>query len=273
MSALLATQDDSGCFFVFVIIAVIIVAIIYSTVRTNRMNEALQRLAGRLDGRVTDGGFLVGPTLEFTLAGRRARFEFYPGSKNSSPYSKLEVTLADPAPGTLHILPEGFGQSFLKLFGAQDLEVGDPRFDADYVIKASPESLAANLFVPTRRDRVIASVRRLSNFNNATIDLERFRLSVQIREYCTDDGRLMAMVHTAEDFLKYLFGTPPPSREPGIVWGEMQTLAGGECPVCGTAMREFVIRCEACRTPHHQECWEYAGKCSTFGCAGRRFVA
>jgi len=55
--------------------------------------------------------------------------------------------------------------------------------------------------------------------------------------------------------------------------GVLQTLSGGECPVCGTRMEDLAVRCEACRTPHHQECWEYAGKCSTFGCAGRRFVA
>ena len=116
-------------------------------------------------------------------------------------------------------------------------------------VKASPESLVEKVFSPSRRDRVIASVRRLSNFRHPTIDLERSRLSVQVREYCTDDGRLMTLVHTAEDFLKYLFGSPLPAAEPGIVWGEMRTLPGGECPVCGTAMQDRVIRCEACRTP------------------------
>ena len=39
----------------------------------------------------------------------------------------------------------------------------------------------------------------------------------------------------------------------------------GVCQVCGTEMTEAVL-CARCRTPHHKECWEYMGRCSTFAC-------
>lgn len=267
---LLASRDVPVVFLVLFGIVAVAISIAVSSERTKRINEALEKLARRLGGRYTPAGFIDRPALEFMLLDRPTRMEFHRGSRNSPPRSRLEVTLKDRPPGTLHILPEGFGQSFLKLFGAQDITIGDAQFDSDYVIKATPESLAAQLFNPLRRSRVMASVRRLSSFQNPTIDLEYGRLSINVREFCTDEGRLLAMVQTAEDFLKYLFPVPGPAPEPGIQWGEVRVLEGGHCQVCGMPMKEGVVRCELCRTPHHEECWQYAGRCSMFGCAGRK---
>ena len=47
----------------------------------------------------------------------------------------------------------------------------------------------------------------------------------------------------------------------------------GRCPICTSALKEPLIRCSRCRSPHHRECWEYLGYCATYGCdprAGRR---
>lgn len=44
---------------------------------------------------------------------------------------------------------------------------------------------------------------------------------------------------------------------------------GGECQVCGAAMTAGIVRCPSCRTPHHEECWIYAGRCSTYACGAR----
>lgn len=270
---LLASAFESGCFFTAFFAAVVTTLVVVGIFQANKRHDVLRGVARRMNGAYESGGMFTRAHLDFVVSGRRARFEFFPGGDDSSPYTRLEVTLKDPSPGTLHILPDGFGQSFLKMFGAQDIEIGDPSFDAEYVIKATPESLAARVFSPDLRARVIAAVRRLSNLSHPTIDLERHTLRIQVREHCTVEGRLLVMVQTAEDFLKHLFGAPAPAGEPGIQWGELQTLTGGECPVCGTKMDDLVVRCAACRTPHHAECWEYAGKCSMFACAGKKFVA
>lgn len=42
----------------------------------------------------------------------------------------------------LKLYPEGIGSQFGKMFGAQDIEVGESRFDDTFMIKASNESLA-----------------------------------------------------------------------------------------------------------------------------------
>jgi len=45
--------------------------------------------------------------------------------------------------------------------------------------------------------------------------------------------------------------------------------ARGDCPVCGAALEGELVRCSACATPHHADCWSYVGVCSTFGCGSR----
>ena len=41
------------------------------------------------------------------------------------------------------------------------------------------------------------------------------------------------------------------------------------CQICGYPMTEDLVTCSTCDTPHHKECWEYIGGCSTYGCEGR----
>ena len=43
------------------------------------------------------------------------------------------------------------------------------------------------------------------------------------------------------------------------------------CMICGEAVVERRVQCRRCQTPHHQECWEYLGQCSTYGCGGTKW--
>jgi hypothetical protein len=45
-----------------------------------------------------------------------------------------------------------------------------------------------------------------------------------------------------------------------------QPLEHVVCSVCGEEIAEDLVFCRRCKTPHHRECWVYAGRCSTFGC-------
>jgi hypothetical protein len=52
-----------------------------------------------------------------------------------------------------------------------------------------------------------------------------------------------------------------------------EVAADTACQVCGSTLASgAIVRCAKCSTPHHEECWQYARKCSTFGCASQRFV-
>lgn len=247
-----------------------IVLVWVTILQANKRDALLERLTRKLGGKFIAGSLMTGPSIEFTLGGCKATLEVFEGGRNSPRYSRVIVDLRGRSPGSLHILPEGFGQSFLKLFGAQDLEIGDDSFDAAYVVRAEPASLAGRVFSRDRRDEVIQSVRRIAAFNNPTIDADRNGLTVQVRELLTEEISLMNLVKTVEDFIGYLVEPAAPS---GIQWGDVRMSEGGQCPVCGTELKETIGRCASCKTPHHRECWEYMGRCSTYACKGTRFVA
>jgi hypothetical protein len=44
------------------------------------------------------------------------------------------------------------------------------------------------------------------------------------------------------------------------------------CPICSGSIGGDVAICFRCRTPHCKECWQYNGKCATFGCGSEKFV-
>jgi hypothetical protein len=54
--------------------------------------------------------------------------------------------------------------------------------------------------------------------------------------------------------VKFLDGAPP---------------AAGLCQVCGCGLERGVVKCVECGTPHHLDCWNYAGKCTTYACGNR----
>jgi hypothetical protein len=42
------------------------------------------------------------------------------------------------------------------------------------------------------------------------------------------------------------------------------------CKVCGEPIDDGpIVDCAVCGTPHHRECWEYAGVCSIYGCGSK----
>jgi hypothetical protein len=53
---------------------------------------------------------------------------------------------------------------------------------------------------------------------------------------------------------------------------EEGTSSVGQCQICGAGLEGVLVRCARCATPHHADCWEYTGTCSTYGC-GEKNVA
>jgi len=270
MSAELMARGDMPPFLIIFFVILGIGMVLFAVSQRKSFNATLERVARKMEGTFVEGGLFSEPSLEFRFEGRSARVEFWTGSKNSPAYSKVVVRLSGVSPGVLHILEDGFGQSFLKLFGAQDLEIGDPDFDRDYVLKATPSGLAARLFNPDRRLEGIRVVRRLRGFRSPTFDVDVQAVTVMVRQYLRDESDLVKLIECARDFTAFVLRK---DEAAGIVLGEVRVATGGDCPVCGTAMSAGTVRCELCRTPHHAECWQYMGRCSTYACAGKRPVA
>jgi hypothetical protein len=222
-----------------------------------------RRVAAALGGLFHPWGYRGLHVVAFRAAGREAQLWWGRG------LTAVMVDLRGVSPGVLLIHPNSGFSGGTGLLGP-DLEVGDHAFDAAYVVKARPEELAARLFTVERRPPLISTMLRLRRFRRATFDLGAQSLAVRVGQSLEDVGDLLELCRTAEAFAELVLELS--AAGPAIRWGEATESGGGDCQVCGTALEGDVVRCAACRTPHHRDCWTYVGECSTYACRETRFV-
>lgn len=203
--------------------------------------------------------------VEYRVHGRRAELSQERGERSSA---TVMISMEGVSPGTLSIHRQVAIPDLLdRIFAGQDLTIGDRKFDREFVIKARPESLASGIFAPERRATVIATVRRLDGFSSPWIHLTREALEISVRDELNPD-ELLELAATAEEFLGHLLNR---KAGDGVEWSVAGISSGGTCSVCGTVMESHLVKCRKCKTPHHRDCWVYAGKCSTFACGEKRF--
>lgn len=184
-------------------------------------------------------------------------------------HSRIVIDLKGKSPGMLKIAPPGWASRIARMFGPQDLLIGDRDFDQHFVIMANPESLATRVFSPERRARLIASVRRLGRTWAPFIDLTKDSLSVGVVHEMLSMTEYRELERTALEFLEAILETEAVA---GIKWIDATPETAGNCEVCGTELKDRVVHCSRCKTPHHEECWQYTGECSTYACQEKTYV-
>lgn len=101
------------------------------------------------------------------------------------------------------------------------------------------------------------------------------RIELRVDERVETTQRLVTTLETvASDYPV----APRPRAEPGAASAESDSVSmeivavalstAADCPVCGEGLAGPVQRCTGCDTPHHPECWAFAGRCSTYACEG-----
>lgn len=61
-------------------------------------------------------------------------------------------------------------------------------------------------------------------------------------------------------------------KDDGVQVVDAKASSSGECQICGASLEGMLVRCARCATPHHADCWEYTGTCSTYGCGEKSFL-
>ncbi len=247
-----------------VAVVLVVVVILWEHRSPGGLSSTLRRAAGTLRGSLTspqEGEFRI----DFASGERSARIEV--AVADEPPHmTSITIELAAPSPGALKIVPTSAHLSLQNLPGASNLRTGDADFDDAYVVLSNPLSLAARLFDLGRSERIRRLVRSLCG---CRVDLSRNSFTFRVESLPASDERLLRWVGTACQLLEeiLLAGTDDGS----VLWVDGATAEVGQCQVCGTPMRSNLVACSRCRTPHHEECWEYVGRCSTYACGERRF--
>jgi hypothetical protein len=261
MFAMMAHHQGIPALVRFIGFVIVVVVLLFRAREERRQRRLLyERLAGRLGGRYTAATVFTDHELRFSILDRPSHLVLRRGSQ---PFSSLRIVLPRDPGGWLRICRNKLSGMFGLLFHGPRFRTQDPRFDQDYRIQGHPQDLAARIFSPQRRQEAMSAVRRLNRCSGFTLEVRSDLLEIRIQETIEDPEVALALVRTGEDFLRFVFDL---DADPGIECGECREHLSGRCPICTTVLREPLVRCERCRSPHHQECWEYLGRCATYGC-------
>lgn len=63
----------------------------------------------------------------------------------------------------------------------------------------------------------------------------------------------------------------PPEPAPVVSRPEAESVA--KCPYCQNPLEGDATTCSFCKTPHHKECWEANGGCTTLACRNNPLTA
>jgi hypothetical protein len=151
----------------------------------------------------------------------------------------------------------------------EDAQTGSADFDRQYVISGSGfDAVQGFLNYPVRR--AIRELRTSGRTADIYVSLVRGHFLVRKQRPFDDYEELQ---RTTELALQ-LYDEALPTCADGITFVEQQAffaLDEAICRICGERVTGNAAVCCRCRTPHHCECWQYYGMCSTYGCGETRY--
>lgn len=165
----------------------------------------------------------------------------------------------------LKISPQKFWHAIPKFFGWKDLQIGDPEFDGQFVVKSNSDAFARTFLTEACRRRV----RDLFAMPGGRLvfDISGGILQIVKHEYLPIGyGSELASFLTSCMGILSAIGVDVRAIE--VV--EVVRSDEAVCRVCLAPLVDRLTACVKCRTIHHQECWDYMGCCSTFGCGSMR---
>ena len=177
----------------------------------------------------------------------------------------------------MEVYPEGFFNRIGKFLGGmEDVEIGSPRFDRDYIITTNEYSLLKETLTPEVQS-TIEALRAMEGNRQVYVTIRNYELLIKKLGLLDNVASLQRLT----DLSLQIYDAALVGQEKGIqildVKSHTPSLTVGEaeedvvCQVCGDSIKTDVVFCRSCKTPHHQDCWQYYGKCSTFGCGERSY--
>jgi hypothetical protein len=263
----LASQSGEEGVLFFGVVAVILILIVFGAFKNDERAKNLRVAAGRYRGTIVTS-FWGNDRLEFVVDGVSAELSYQAGSKNQSRFTK--VRFCHTPAGFLRIVPEGIFESLRKMFGAQDIEVGETGFDGAFLIQGLPEQWVREVLNPETRRRISALASLgVSYWNGQHVSLDAGPGGITIscaRNFTDDPSQLLAFL----DLGVAVFRQIRMPQVDGIkILSAEEHAERGECPVCANPLVRPVSRCSGCGTLHHSDCWSYFGGCAIYACSRR----
>jgi hypothetical protein len=146
-------------------------AIVVAAVRkqTARVDTVWREAADELGMHFRPGALFVARSIDGFMHGSHVRVDKITknAGNHSESFTRYRVDHPQPLDLGLKLQREGFFSGVSKFFGTQDIEVGDPAFDGEVVVKGHDPSRVVEFLTPSRRLRIL---RLFQSFKGLEID-------------------------------------------------------------------------------------------------------
>lgn len=125
-----------GVFSLFVLFFALIIFL--ATRGRRKFRKTLENLASNLGCSYRKGGWLSSPHVEGEYKGRRILVDTFTqdsGEDNSTTYTRVRVWHKGSLSGDISVYREGLLSKVGKVLGVQDIQLGNPTFDQEFVVK------------------------------------------------------------------------------------------------------------------------------------------
>jgi hypothetical protein len=111
-------------------------------------DEVWRQLSDEIGGEFVEGGFWKGGTVQAQIGPWTVTLDSYTDSStdHSVHYTRMRAPYVNPEGFRFTIYRKGFFSDLGKFLGMQDIEVGDPEFDEEFIIKGNDEDRVRVLF-------------------------------------------------------------------------------------------------------------------------------
>jgi hypothetical protein len=259
-----------GVIFFLLIVGVVVAVLVYTAQQRAELRNSYERLASRYGGRCQPGGLFSTPSVQFIHDDAWVTIEISStGGKHKTYYT--HVRFRSPRLGIrCEVYPEGLWSRVGKLIGMVDVEIGSPDFDERYIISGSDPAALRSLLNPIVQSQIERLHRFLGN-SDIYVAFGRNTLLVKKRSLISSRILLQQFVEMALELydravqdlgegIEFTQRTEPPKASEVM------------CQICGEPVTSQVVFCRRCKTPHHLDCWQYYGACSTYGCRETRYL-
>ncbi len=257
----------------FLVLGVALVALVVfassAGSRSGRWNQAFAHVAQQYRGSLTSGGWFSEPSVRLMYGTAHARLSCYSLHRYGKTVLQLVIEQREvrsrsemlSRPSTVTLVPNLNGLTEVELNWGQQFarwEVAAADYDETrhQVTDAVRLALDRLWLHPLPGDTAVSLlpgwiiVRKVWDTPRAA-DVAQF-----IELACSLNDQLQLAGAAGIEFLTS---------------DEAQVIDDALCSVCCEQLTEGVVFCVRCKTPHHRECWEYSGGCSTYGCGARMF--
>ena len=247
---------------------------------SGRKFRAYRQLAQRYRGGYENRGLSEPPTVNFSYNSSTVRVGLAPPIPGQPlpPRTRIVIRFAKGLPFRLELAPVARPAPPQPPRGTRPILCGDAEFDRAFIVQANDPEMARNFLQPEVR-RALGLLQRIAPPGGMLISINPERLLVQVdRNLAVQTDALATAVHQALAIHDALITGVAAKLAEGVEVIDNGPVAAAEagpplCKVCGQSIEDAPrMTCTKCKAPHHQDCWEFIGGCSIFGCNGKQAI-